>query len=164
MLNILIVLSIVVGLVAHRYLSTFWENHALPYPGGFLIFSNLFVVVYSIGLIWMFGIFSGLLLAAGCFFQLVYSSVLWIFSIPWVLKINKATTLPRVNWMVLGGFSYLVIFLSCLVLINFFSSSYGMLDNLERNDLLAFWRYFALFAILGNIARYFAIEILVNKK
>ncbi len=153
MLSILIIVATLIGLATHRYLSTFWENGLLPYSFGFLFFANLFAFAYLIGFIWMFGIIAGLVVAALCYFQIIYTAGLWITGIPFLLTMFRLNSMPKVNLLVYGGFSFLVWGLVALVVINFFITPYAWGWNLIENNLWPVLVSFAGVLVVGNIAR-----------
>ena len=141
MLNIIIIVFIIFGLIAHRYLTVFWEQENLPYPMGFLFFANSFVLIYAINFIWMFGIIGGIVISLLCFLQIAYSSGLWVFNLPGLIGMHKNLdnfTIPKVNSWVYGGFSFLVIIVGILTAINFFVSSYKSIWELMGGNVWAF--------------------------
>lgn len=100
MMNIAVIILVLIGLVVHRYLSGFWEQGQLPYSMGFLFFANLFALVYLVSFIWMFGIIGGIITTLLCYFQIVYSAGLWVFSIPGLINMHKSLDnfqIPKVN-------------------------------------------------------------------
>jgi len=128
MICTIIISVILLGLLTHRYLTTFWELGILPYPMGFLVFATSFPLVYLISFIWMFGVIAGIVMTLLCFFQLVYCTILWIFSIPSLIKMHRSTynySMPKVNPFIYGSFSFLIITLVVLTIINFFVSPYA---------------------------------------
>ena len=153
MLNIVIITLIVVGLIIHRYLTPFWEQGLLPYSMGFLFYVFLFVVLYLINFIWIFGILTGIILSVLSFLQVIYSSCLWIFLLPSALMMQGNLNIPKVNSITYIGWSFVVIILVILTIVNFFVSTYQ-----------SGWEYFdynykavaiitGLTVIIGNIAR-----------
>jgi len=139
MLNIIILFTILIGLIIHRYLTAFWEQRKLPYPMGFLMFANLFAVLYLINFIWMFGIIIGIIISILTFFQITYSTLLWPFLLPWLVKINKQLsprpitlkqpTIPKANILAYGLWSYIVLGLVILTILNFLISDYMSLSK-----------------------------------
>ena len=69
MLNIVIITLIVVGLIIHRYFTSFWEQNLLPHSIGFLIFVFLLVVLYLINFMWIFGILTGIIFSVLSFLE-----------------------------------------------------------------------------------------------
>ena len=55
MLTVTILVLILVGLAVHRDLSAYWEKGLLPYPAGFVIFAQMFALLYLVNFAWMFG-------------------------------------------------------------------------------------------------------------
>ena len=153
MLNIVIIALIVVGLIIHRYLTSFWEQELLPYSMGFLVYVFLFVVLYLINFIWIFGILTGIILSVLSFLQIIHSSCLWIFLLPSALMMQGNLNIPKVNLIAYSGWSFVVLILGILTIANFFVSPYQ-----------SGWEYFdynykavaiitGLTVIIGNIAR-----------
>jgi hypothetical protein len=147
MLNIAIIILILLGLIVHRYLSTFWEQRQLPYPMGFLFFANSFALIYLVNFIWMFGVIGGIVVALLCFLQILYSAGLWVFLLPGLISMHKSFDnfeVPKVNPLVYGGF---------LTAINFFVSPYKSMWELMGDNV---WRPILIFLgilVIGNIAR-----------
>lgn len=165
-INFAIIVVILVGLVKHRYLSTFWELNTLPFPFGFLMFANLFTLIYTIALIRMFGFGWGLLLSGMCFFQVMFSFFLWVFQIPTTIKINKTIGLEffgaiaKPNIMIYGSFSMLVILLPILIGFSFFFSPYKSSVYLIE-EYLNLWIVLGIM-LVGNISRIFVMSILAK--
>jgi len=156
MLNVIIIVSILIGLIAHRYLSTFWEQGNLPYSMGFLLLANFFALIYLVSFIWMFGIIGGIVVALLCYLQVVYSAGLWVFALPGLISMHKSLDnliIPKVNPLVYGGFSFLVIIVAILTAINFFVSTYkSMWEPMGENAWTSILIFIGIIA-LGNIAR-----------
>jgi hypothetical protein len=156
MLNIAIIILILLGLIVHRYLSTFWEQRQLPYPMGFLFFANSFALIYLVNFIWMFAVIGGIVVALLCFLQILYSAGLWVFLLPGLISMHKSFDnfeVPKVNPLVYGGFSFLVIIVAILTAINFFVSPYKSMWELMGDNV---WRPILIFLgilVIGNIAR-----------
>jgi len=129
MISLIILILIIVGLIIHRYLTTFWEQRMLPYPIGFLIFVNMFAVIYLINFVWIFGFVVGIIAFLLTFFQIIYSSFLWPFLLPQLINIHKKPIIPKVNSLVYGSWSYSVIGLGLLTIVNFFVSDYASLTK-----------------------------------
>lgn len=156
MLNIIIIAVLVLGLVLHRYLTAFWENGLLPYPSAFLILVPIFLLGLLANCIWIFGALVGGILFALALFQQLHGGILWIFSLPDLLKMRKnPTTLPRVNVLAYNGFLFVALGLGILAIANFFVSDYrSAWDYLVYQD--AAWTTVSVFAVImlvGNIAR-----------
>lgn len=136
MLSIIIVILIIIGLIVHRYLTNFWEQGMLPYAMGFLMFANIFSIIYLVNFVWMFGFVLGIIIAALTFFQIIFASFLWPFLLPQLISIHKDqpssklfSKLTNVNPFIYGSFSFLVISLGLLTIVNFFVSDYASLTN-----------------------------------
>jgi hypothetical protein len=124
MLNVVIIVFILLGLTIHRYLTAFWEQGLLPYSLGFLVFANFFALTYLVSFVWMFGMVAGVVVFLLCYLQVVYSAGLWVFSLPGLISRYRATTIPRVNRLVYGNFSLIVMIIAALTVMNFFVSPY----------------------------------------
>lgn len=73
MLSLIILILIVVGLVIHRYLTIFGEQGMLPYAMDFLMFANIFSIIYLVNFIWVFGFVLGIIIAVLTFLQIVFA-------------------------------------------------------------------------------------------
>ena len=138
MLNVIIIVLILIGLIVHRYLSTFWEQGQLPYSMGFLFFANFFALTYLVSFIWIFGITGGIVVALLCYLQIVYSAGLWVFALPGLISMHKSLDdliIPKVNPLAYGGFSFLVIIVAILTGINFFVSTYKSMWELMGENI-----------------------------
>lgn len=156
MLNITIIVFILLGLIVHRYLTTFWEQGQLPYSMGFLFFANSFALIYLVSFIWMFGITGGIVVAFLCFLQIVYSAGLWVFSLPGLISMHKILdnfTIPKVNPLIYGGFSFLVIIVAILTVINFFVSPYKVIWELMGENVWTPILIFIGILVIGNVGR-----------
>ena len=143
-------------MVLFRYLDGFWDQGTLPYPMALSAFSNLFVLTYFVSFIWMFGIIGGIVIALLCLFQVMHSACLWIFLLPNLVETLKNLdkfTIPKVNYLAYGGFSYIVVLVIILTGINFFVSSYKSMWTLMGGNP---WKPIIIFLcilIVGNIGR-----------
>jgi len=171
MLSIIIFTLIIVGLIIHRYLTNFWEQGMLPYAMGFLMFANILSIIYLVNFIWMFGFVLGIIITALTFFQIVFASFLWPFLLPQLISIHKDqpssklfSKLTNVNPFIYGSFSFLVIGLGLLTIINFFVSDYASLtktivDFFDGNYIAPiFW--IVSIAIISNIIRIYILRCL----
>jgi len=166
MTNLIILFLIIAGLTIHRYLTSFWEQRSLPYSMGFLTFANLFIVIYLINYIWMFGWLVGIVLSALTFFQIIYSSYLWPLLLPWLIKIHKEPIIPRVNPIVYGTWSFITIGLGLLTILNFFISDYSSLLNsilelFNKNIVLLVFLIIGSMTV-GNIVRFYVMKNLLK--
>jgi len=166
MLNVIIIVSVLIGLIVHRYLSTFWEQGQLPYSMGFLFFANFFALIYLVSFIWMFGIIGGIVVALLCYLQVVYSAGLWVFALPGLISMHKSLDnliIPKVNPLVYGGFSFLVIIVAILTVINFFVSTYkSMWERVGENVWTSILTFIGII-VLGNIARVVVMSKFMKK-
>jgi len=167
MLNIIIIVLILIGLTIHRYLTTFWEQGRLPYSAGFTTFANLFALIYLVSFIWMFGAVAGIIISILCYFQIVYSAILWLFLLPFLLSMygtpRNSTVPPQVNPFIYGGFSFIVIILGVLTIVNFFISEYKSILELSDGNYWTPVLSFLAILIVGNVARVVIMSKLVRK-
>ena len=168
-MNIILLTLIIIGLILHNYLSSFWEKEKLPYNIGFTAMASLFALLYFINFIRMFGVKTGLILGFLCFFQIIFNIFLWFFlyrslKIETLLKIKVYKSLigeRSLNLIAFGFWGWLVPIILVLTIINFFYSNFEelkpFLTNLynTENSLL----YFLIFIIFSFTIR----TILVNK-
>ena len=104
----------------------------------------------------MFGVVAGFIIALLCFLQVIYSAGLWIFSLPGLIKIMKDldnNQIPKVNPLLYVGFSFSVIMVTILTVINFFISPYKSMwdpigDNIGKTCLI-----FVGILVVSNILR-----------
>ncbi len=166
LISLTIIILILVGLIAHRSLTTFWEQGQLPYSMGFLFFANSFALIYLVSFIWMFGIIGGIVVAFLCYLQVVYSAGLWVFSLPGLINMHKSLDnfeIPKVNPLVYGGFLFLVITIAILTAINFFVSPYKSIwELMGKNGWIPILIFFGIL-VIGNIARIFAMSKFMKK-
>ena len=164
-INIIILVLILAGLTIHRYLTFFYEERILPYSMGFLTFVNLFLFFCLINFVWMFGFLMGVIIFLLSFFQIIYSSYLWPFLLPWLARIHRRPVRPRVNLIIYGVWSLIVIGTGLLGILNFFISDYGsfLRDVIEifNNNIRLFGILLIGSMIIGNIIR---IGIMKNIK
>lgn len=153
MLNLVIIALILVSLAVHRYLTTFWEQGTLPYPFGFIFFANSLIVVYLTSFIWIFGVIAGVVVSLLCFLQVVYTACLWIFSLPWLLSVHRNLTIPKVNPLVYGGFSFLVMAIAALTVVNFFVSPYKGMWDLIGDNVWTIVAILSFILVVGNVVR-----------
>jgi len=174
MLGLIILILIVVGLITHRYLTNFWEQGTLPYAMGFLMFANIFLIIYLVNFIWMFGFILGIIITALTFFQIVFASFLWPFLLPQLISIYKDQPtsrlflkLTKVNPFIYNSFSFLVIGLGLLTIINFFISDYASLTKtivefFDGNIITpVFW--IICIAVISNIIRSYVLSKFLAK-
>lgn len=166
MFHIVIICLILMGLVLHRYLTNFYEQGTLPYSAGFLFFANAFALIYFVGFVWMFGIIAGTVVALLCFLQIVYSSGLWIFSLPWLISMHKSIDnfeVPTVSPLVYGSFSFLVMFIAVLVGIDIYASSYKSVWELIGNNVWEVIIVLLGIVLIGNLVRMAVMSKFINK-
>jgi hypothetical protein len=168
-MNIILLTLIIIGLILHNYLSSFWEDGTLPYSHGFVAMASLFALLYFINFIRMFGVKIGLILGFLCFFQIIFNLFLWFIlyrslRIEMFLKIKVYKSLigeRSLNLIAFSLWGFLVPIILVLTIINFFYSNFEelkpFLTNLynAENSLL----YFLIFIIFSFTIR----TILVNK-
>lgn len=168
MINIIILILILFCLVMHRYLNYFWEDGKLPYPWGFTIFSTLFIAIYLVNYIWLFGFLIGIIIFVLTLFQIIFSSYLWPFLLPSLINIyKKPSTLliltpPGVNPFIYGIWSFIIISLGGLTILNFFISDYGYLlikiEEILNNNYKMPLILLAGSMILGNLIRIYIMK------
>ncbi|MBU2545129.1 hypothetical protein KKC65_01580 [Patescibacteria group bacterium] len=168
MVNIIILFLIFIGLIIHRYLTTFWEQGLLPYRFGFLLFANLFAFIYLVNYTWVFGLLVGTILSILSYFQIIYGSYLWLFLLPWLINIHRKPVMPKVSPVIYSGWSFLIIGLGILTVLNFFISDYM---SLLKNILKSLDNNYTLFGLLligsmvmGNIIRIYLLKKYIIKK
>jgi hypothetical protein len=156
MLNVIIIIFIFLGLILHRYLTTFWEQGTLPYSMGFLVFANSFIVIYLISFIWMFGAIGGIVAALLCFLQIIYTAGLWVFALPGLISMHKSINnymTPKVNLSAYAGFSFVVMLVAILTAVNFFVSPYKSMWEIVSDDIETSLIIFVGILVIGNITR-----------
>ena len=158
MLNIAILILIIVGLIIHRHLTMYLELGFLPYSFGFLWFANIFAILYLVNLIWMFGLLAGVVIAALTFFQIPHSAALWIFLVPSLLMMQKKRAITSVNQIIYGGWSYIVMLLGALTIVNFFVSGYKAVWEYLDHNYKAFALIFFVIVVVGNMIRIFVMS------
>ena len=169
MLSIIIFILIIIGLIIHRYLSNFWDQGRLSYAMGFLMFANIFHVIYLVNFIWIFGFVLGIIIAALTFFQIVFASFLWPFFLPQMISIYKDqppsklfSKLTNANPFIYGFFPFLIIGLGLLTIINFFVSDYSSLTKtivefFDGNYIMPILWVIGI-AIVSNIIRSYVLS------
>jgi len=167
MLDIIILILILVGLVIHRYLTSFWEQGMLPHAMGFLTFTNIFTALYFVNFVWVFGFVAGIVIFLLTFLQIIYASFLWPFLLPQLLSNHKKPTLPKVNLIAYSSWSYIVIGLGLLTVVNFFVSDYASLTKSIVESFggsyitPTFW--IIGITVLSNIVRSYALSKFFNE-
>lgn len=169
-MDILILIIICIGLIIHRHLSVYWEAGTLSYTHGFTFFVMIFTIAYLINFIWIFGIVIGLILSALTFFQIINSAFLWPFLLPGLIKINRRKDLSSLlnsqqpSVWVYGGWTYLIIGLIILTVINFFLGDYSSLTTriLEYLNVNIFMLaiYLVIGLVVGNLLRILTMKFL----
>jgi len=101
----------------------------------------------------MFGWLAGIIIAALCYLQVIYSAGLWILSLPLLLNMHQNLTIPRLNPFVYGCFSFIVIGLGLLVVANFFISRYKSAWELFGENYMTATLVFIAILIMGNLSR-----------
>ena len=139
----------------------------LPYSMGFLTFANIFLVIYLVNFVWIFGIMVGIVIFLLTFLQIVYASFLWPFLLPQLISIHKNPTIPKVNPLIYGSWSYIVIGLGLLTAVNFFVSDYA---SLTKSTIESFGGshitpiiWIVGIAMLSNIIRSFILSKYLEK-
>lgn len=170
-MDILILIVICIGLIIHRHLSVFWEAGTLSYTHGFTLFVMIFTITYLANFIWIFGIIIGLILSALTFFQIIHSAFLWPFLLPGLIKINRKKDITSLlhkqhpKFWIYGGWTYLIIGLIILTVINFFVGNYSsftirILESLKGN-IFQLAIYLVIGLVVGNLLRILTMKLLL---
>jgi len=162
MFNYAIITVVLLGLSIHRYLSAYRENQLLPYSMGFDVLSIIFVVLYTVSFIWMFGIIPGIVVSGLCFFQVINSSFLWIFGIPGLIRMNRNKEFPKVNAFKYGSYFFVVTSLLIMVIINFVITSYKAMWYTIAENLWIILAGFGGIVVMGNLFRLLAMRRIVR--
>jgi len=162
MLNYAIVVLVLLSLTIHRYLVSYRDNGLLPYARGFDIFSIILALTHTVAFVWMLGIVAGMIAALLCFFQIVHMTILWIFLTPGLIRVNIEKTMPRVNGVVYGSFSYLVGALIILVIINFFISPYKVVWTSIQKNMVNLAIFGGGLLLFGNLIRIVVLKKLLG--
>ncbi len=173
MFSVIIIGLISLGLILHRYLTVFYEEGRLPYSFGFTSFVGLFAFTYLVSFIWMFGVIVGIIISLLCFFQIVNSAILWIFLTPWLLSINRNQSdysflikgeleLPQVNLVLYAGFSFLIVIIGVLTIINFFVSQYSSIWEMMEYSSLTIALATLIILIVGSVLRVIVMQIFLR--
>lgn len=145
----------------------------MPYPGGFTIFATLFFAIYLINYIWLFGFLVGIIIFILTFFQIIFSSYLWPFLLPSAINMQKELSIPKelstlkVNPFIYGIWTFIIIALGGLTILNFFISDYGCLlikiEELLNNNYKIPAILLAGSMILGNLIRIYLMKRLSDQ-
>lgn len=173
-LNIFILFFIIIGLVIHRYLTTFWERGTLEYSNAFLFFVNIFILTYIVNFIYMFGFMWGVILTLLTFFQVLHVSYLWIFLTFDLIKTIQTKSLEEAifrltnpNKFVYNSFVWITVCICLLTIINFFVSDYASIRELLtehfKNNYYTPIIWIVVSAVISNIIRVFAMSVLDKK-
>lgn len=173
-MDIAIIVIICIELIIHRHLSTFWEKGNLPYANGFVLYVWIFSIIYLINFIWLFGFIVGFIIALLTFFQITFSTFLWPFIVPYLIRNNRKNIFEltlsknKPSKLLYGGWTNLIIVLLILTIINFFIGNYSSLTDRILKLVNGDYKIFVLSAIasiiVGNILRITTMKLLVNRK
>ena len=170
-MNILLLITVLVCLTVHRYVSIGEELGLLNFVHGFHFFIKIFFIFFIIALIWQFGIFAAAIIFILIFFNFLPSATLWIFLLPEVIRfyrigyVDLGALFKRINKIFIHVYNWFVIIFSILVVINFFTSSYmetinGVLSKYSYEEL----GYATLLIIvIGNLLRGYVQFILERR-
>jgi hypothetical protein len=136
---------------------------------GFLMFANIFSLIYLVNFIWMFGYILGIIIAALTFFQIIFASFLWPFLLPQLISIHKEQSssklfskLTNVNPFYYGSWSFLIVGLGLLTIINFFVSDYASLTKtiveFFDGNIITPILWIVGIAVVSNIIRSYALS------
>lgn len=180
-MDIIILIITCACLIVHRNLSTFQEFGTLAHPGSFLFYTLIFNISMAANFVWLFGIYLGIIVFVLTYFQITYSTFLWPFLLPDVIRRNRYAKSARnnplsalffkndetkPNELVNYSWSWLVIILLLLTIINFFIGEYSSvthkileLSNMETPIIL----FYAGIGIIGsNLLRYIVMKLLLR--
>jgi hypothetical protein len=146
----------------------------LPYAMGFLMFANIFSIIYLVNFVWMFGFGIGIIIAALTFFQIIFASFLWPFLLPQLISIHKEQTsskllskLTKVSPIIYGSWSFLIIGLGLLTIVNFFVSDYASLTktifDFFNGSYITPILWIAGIALISNVIRSFVLSRFLEK-
>lgn len=171
-MEIAILIVICLGLIIQRHLNTYWEVGKLPYAHGFLLFFWVFYILCLINFIWLFGVVVGLILALLTFFQIPFSTFLWPFLVPGLIRDNFKSDIEYMvdkkgpSEFIYGGWTILIVALAVLTIMNFFVSSYSFLTEFLLETVNGNYGKVALYALVviigGNLLR-IVTTTLINK-
>jgi hypothetical protein len=133
---------------------------------GFLFFANSFALIFFVSFIWMFGIIGGIVIALLCYFQVIYIAGLWVFTLPVLISSLKSLDnfeIPKVDPLVYGGFSFLVMFIASLTVVNFFVSPYKSMWEIIEEDVWTLALVFAGILIVSIVARVAILSRIVKE-
>lgn len=161
-MSFIIIIVILIEIVFYRYLSSFWQQDLLPYKHAFILFLALFASSCLINYLWLFGVIIGIIIFALIFSQIIYSSYLWIFLLPWIKDMSSQTSSPNFSYKVYGLFIILIIVLILLTIINFFISDYMSLSkvilNATGNNYSIVFPFVIATMVIGNILRIYTMK------
>lgn len=180
-MDIVILIITCACLVIYRNLSLYQEFGTLSHPGSFLFYTLIFNISMASNFVWLFGIYLGIIVFVLTYFQITYSTFLWPFLLPDVIRRNRYSTDVRnnplsalffkndetkPNELVNYSWSWLVIILLLLTIINFFIGEYSSvthkileLSNIKTQTILL---YAGIGIIVGNLLRYIVMKLLLR--
>jgi hypothetical protein len=171
MMNIIILTTIALCLILHRHLSTFWEEGKLPYAKGFIMYVWLLNILMAVNFIWIFGFLFGSIFTLLTFFQIIFTSILWPFLVPSVIRNNRKSDLELMlgsepSKLTQGGWTWLVIILLLLTIVNFFTSNYSgtkeiILEWANQDYKILIYCVLGII-VSGNILRIITMKILTK--
>lgn len=164
MFNIVVIITILIGTAIHRYLTPFYEDKNLPYPVGFLVVANSFMLFYVIGFIWMFGFVTGIIVSALFIFSLIQSAIFWGFNVPSSIRIMKKFEYPKVNMAAYSSFLPVLLLAIILIIVNFFVSTYKSAFELIKDDVMIYCASILGIVITGNIIRILFVRKILRIK
>lgn len=162
-MGILIITTLLItliGLVLHRYLSTFYDNRALPFSMGFAMFSVIFAILYIVNFVWFFGIIIGLALGLLCFFQVIFGGVLWPALLPYFYKISKDSSIPKVKLGVYAVWGIMVPVFLIITVLNLFIVDYKQLSHIFGFKLQPYIILIGVLAV-GHTLRVIATKMII---
>jgi len=162
-MEIAIIALILAGIVVHRYLTTFEILGLLPWNFGFRIFVIIFYIGCLMNSLWMFGFIWGIIVFLLILFQVIFTSILWVFLIP-TMNANTKSFLknetPKVDMRIYSLWSIIPILLIVMGIANFFIADYKyILVCINKIGAIWFLTISLLVIVVGNLIR---IRVLKN--
>jgi len=157
-MDIAILVIICIELIIHRHLSTFWEAGTLPYAHGFIFYFKIFNIISLVNFIWLFGFVNGIIVGLLAFFQIIFSSFLWPFLVPGLIRDNRKNDLKFIqsrrepSKLLYGGWTYLMLGLLILTIINFFIGNYSSLTDRILELIDGNYKIVVVYVVIGIVA------------
>jgi hypothetical protein len=153
-MNIIIISLILITMAIHKYLAVIYNSNNLPYPFAFSLYTNLQYLFWSINFIYIFGWVIGIIMTILSIYNVIYMTFLWPSIMPWVLRVQKDVNAFNVKIYYYTSWSFLVILLGILTLINFFVSKFQIFAPILLEFLKEYHILIILFVLISNGIRY----------